>query len=201
MGLGSVLSTPVKAVGGLLGIHGSGPEAQSVDYDDQTKGLLETQKNRANESADDIVARNTAGMDEKANRFIDASQVSKPMQNTALGLNPMADDLDSALHQRAQRQYFDKSQISKSKQKLDANDQVISAEAGAANAVNAQTRQKLQAYSTQLKNQAAKKQARAQMFGSVLGLAGTAAGAYFGGAGGAIAGGKIGSGVGGGLGG
>lgn len=209
MGLGGIVSAPFKAVGGALGLTGGSlPQAQSVDYDDQTKGLLQKQIARGDQTANDIVNRNTAGMDEKAQAFNAASQVSKPVKNEALGLNPLANDLDQALQNRAARQYGDSSSLLKSKMQLGANNEVIRNEAQAAQAQNALTKQKLQAYSAKLKNDAARKQARSQMFGSILGLGGTLGGAYLGGmmgpaggAAGAAAGGKIGSGIGSGLGG
>src|SRR4051812_24535382 len=109
---------------GLNKLTSNQPQAQSVAFDDDTKGLLQKQQDRANESADDIVARNTAGMDAKAQSFFDASQVSKPEKNLALGLGPISDDLDSALAERASRNYQDHSAIAKSRMKLDANDEL-----------------------------------------------------------------------------
>ena len=166
-------------------LSGGQPQAKTVDFDADTQGLLQKQQDRGNETAEDIVNRNTAGMDQKAQQFFDASQASKPQQNAALGLNPMADDLNAALGQRAQRQYQDKSTIGKSRMKLDAQDQVLKNQADAAQAVNVKTSQKLRQYSTQLKNQAAKKQARAQMLGQILGAGGSIAGSAMASSGGA----------------
>lgn len=201
LGMKSALGAGTLGVGGFLtakALTGGGrtPQGAIQDFDPETKALLEKQKQRAEENADQIVARETEGADQKAMDFMGASQAIKPQANAALALNPMAADLDQALAKRAERQYKDVSGLSKIRRKMDANEKMIKAQAGAASAVGQQTRQKMEAYSTHLKNQAAKKQARSQMLGSVLGLAGTAAGAYFGGPAGMAAGGSIGKGVG-----
>lgn len=198
MGLGGLIKAPGHLISGALGFGGGAtPQAQVQDFDADTKGLLEKQKARADETADQIVNRETAGADEKAQAFTDATNASKPLANAALGLNPMANDLDQALASRAQRQYADASGISKIRRKMDANNKMIKAQGDAAQAVNAQTKQKMESYSMQLKNQAAKKQARSHMLGSVLGMAGTVVGAIYGGPAGAAAGGAIGKGIGG----
>ncbi len=178
MGLGGLLKAPGKLVSGVLGMGGGVPQGQSVDFDADTKALLERQKSRADETADQIVARENEGADKKATEFMGASQSAQPQANAALALNPMAGDLDKALATRSARKYADVSGVSKLRQKMGANEKMIKAQAGAAEAVNQQTRQKMDSYSTQLKNQAAKKQARSQMLGSVLGAAGTLGGAY-----------------------
>lgn len=189
MGLGGLIKAPGKLVSGVLGMGGGVPQGQSVDFDPETKALFEKQKQRADETADQIVARENEGADEKAMGFMGASQSAQPQANAALALNPMAGDLDKALATRAARKYQDTSGLSKIRQKMSANEKMIKAQSGAAEAVGQQTRQKMEAYSTQLKNQAAKKQARSQMLGSVLGMAGTLGGAYLAGPGGAAAGG------------
>lgn len=179
----------------LLG-NGKTPQGSSVDFDNETKALLQKQQDRASETPEQIVARETSGMDEARNAFAQGSQTFKPQANAALGLNDMHGDLDQALADRASRKYQDASQIFKTRKKMDANNEYIQAQAQAAQAVSQQTRQKMEAYSIQLKNQAARKQARAQMLGTVLGAAGTVGGAAFGGPVGASAGGAVGSGVG-----
>lgn len=180
--IGKVIGAPLKAVGGLLGMGGGGsPTPETVDFDPETKAMMERKKSRADLSAGAIVGRDTAGADEAAMGFMQAAQADKPQQNAALALGPQAADLDAALAKRARRKYVDTSSMDKSRRLLKANEEVLQNQKGALEVVNMRTAQKMAQQSNALKAQAAKSAERSQMLGNVLGVAGMVGGAYLGG--------------------
>lgn len=181
---------------GLIIKDSNVPQLEHAALDEGSKALFNKQIERATETADDVVNRQTEGADEKALGFMKAQASGGPEARAALGLGSMNDDLDKALQTRSQRKYLESSNLSKIKQKMPGGLQAIKTSSKAGDAATTMGATEANRYMAEKLNVAMKKQARAQMFGQVLGTAGMIVGGIYGGPVGAKAGQEAGSGFG-----
>lgn len=182
------------AIGGLLGgvggalmgqqIHNASsgiPEAQTIGLDPGTEQLIQRKEAQANETPEQAADRLTKGLDAQQNQFAAAT----PFQNK---LQTQVDPYSQALSSRLSRKMGDELALMKSKARQAAPAQALQSAQMAQQGAKARAGIAMQGYANKLNSIAAKKNARAQLFGSILGIGGTIAGAAIAGPGGAAAG-------------
>lgn len=181
---------PMAIGAGKLLSGGGAPQMQFQELDAGTKALIDEKTRQANQSPDELAGLITQGASEAGEQFMQG------VPDASASLAMPAGDLDNAITQRAREKYLDKMQGVKTEAKRGATKMSLEASARGLSANESLARSRMQQHSVKMKNLAAKKNARAQVMGSIMGLGGTAIGAIYGGTAGATAGNQIGQGVG-----
>lgn len=201
MGFGDIaaLANPLSAqamlAGKVAGRMDKGvAQQQTAELDPDTKALMAGQRGEAAKTLDETAAESMQGA-ESAGGALQPQASQFDQQSTALGMaNPA--DLSQVLQKRANKKYSSDIIKLQNKSKLEAGDRMNERQKMAMQNLQAQNALHQEKYNNALANEKAKKAARGQMLGSVLGIAGTLGGMAAGGAGGAKVGGAAGSGLG-----
>lgn len=161
------------------------PEAQTAQFTGQTAELGNQIQDQAKESRDQIASKNILGVGEASRDLL-----NQPYNPTAF---EVAGDgaLSDAISKRARRDYTSSLARQHLSQKLKAGDEQVNRERRAQNVAQAQSNYETQKYQREQQTIAARKMARAQVIGAVIGtigkIAGMGLGAAVGGAPGAAA--------------
>jgi hypothetical protein len=186
--IGGALAGPAGLLtGGAIGASGDVPQLEAVDLDQGTKDLLNRKAAQASQSPEDLAGQFTSGIEQTGLDF----SAGLPDVNPGLGMS--TGDLDKAITGRARRKYVDNIAHTKTAMRQAAPKMQLAAGQGATQAAGSLAQNTLTQYSAKLKNAAARKQARAQVFGNIMGLGGTIVGAAIAGGPGAAMGSKVGS--------
>lgn len=183
IGTGGLSEVAIRS--GLLNGGGDAPERKNIELDAGTQELMAAQTAQAQETPEQIADRLTKGLPEQASGFNQASEFSNKFGS-------QVDPYSQALSNRFSRKMGDEQALMKSRARAAAPEQILQAQDRARRGAQAKAGMALQQQAAKYEAIAAKKNARAQMMGTIMGIAGTVGGAAIGGPAGAAAGGSIG---------